>query len=144
MHDERLLETSPRLYELRAAFALESGRAPWPRAAGSDPAAALTRAELELLGIHQVEIARILSRAVTWLERRAEDRRLAAFQARAAGAVAAARAFGAWVPSAAERVAHARPAEWPSKQHLARSAFELDPSAENEALLERVAARAED
>jgi hypothetical protein len=139
MNDERLLETSPRLHELRAAFARETANAPWPRATSADAAAALlVRAELDLLGVHQREIARILSRAVTWLERRAEGRRLAAFQKRAVGAVAAARQSGAWVPSAAERVAHARPTEWPSQLNLARSAFDLDPSAEHEALLARV------
>src|SRR6187551_1193600 len=131
MHDDQLLETSPRLFALRAAFARENEKLPWPRTSGGDAAGALLmRAELDLLGVHQREIARILSRAVTWLERRADGRRLAAFQKRAAGAVIAA--------SEAERVAHARPAEWPSKQNLARSAFDLDPSAEHEALLARV------
>ena len=139
MHDDQLLETSPRLFALRAAFARENEKLPWPRTSGGDASGALLmRAELDLLGVHQREIARILSRAVTWLERRADGRRLAAFQKRAVGAVAAAREAGAWVPSAAERVAHARPAEWPSKQNLARSAFDLDPSAEHEALLARV------
>lgn len=143
MHDDQLLQTSPELHELRAAFARAADDAPWPRAKGCTSRATHARAELDLLGVHHGELARVLSRAVIWLERRTAGRRLAAFQKRAAGAVAAARDSGAWVPSAVERVAHKPMSEWPSKRNLARTAFDLDPSSENEALLLRVQAVAE-
>jgi hypothetical protein len=132
------MEAHSELHALRAAYARHASCAPWPRTKGVAADSTLSRAELELLGVHHCEIARVLSRAVKLLERRAGGAPIAAFQKRAAGAVAAARDAGAWVPSAASCVARLRPTDWPSKLDLARAAFELDPSAEHDALLRRM------
>lgn len=131
---------SPALQELRAAYALENASESWPRARPSSAQETLARAELELLGVHHAELARILARAVRWLERRTGGARLVAFQRRAAAAVAVARESGAFVPGVAERVAHRGLPEWPTKILLARTAFELDPTAEHGELVQRLRA----
>ncbi|MDZ4774574.1 MAG: hypothetical protein SGI72_15715 [Planctomycetota bacterium] len=136
-NDERNC-TSPSLRDLRDAYVCWTRDGSWPHTLAHSATETLPRAELELLGVHHSEIARILRRAVQWLERRAGGARLVAFQRRAAGAVAAARDAGVWVPSVAERVAHRHPFEWPTKILLARTAFELDPTFEHEELVQRL------
>lgn len=126
--------------DLRAAFVRASAATTWPCAFVADRAGTVARAECELMRVHCAEIACVLARAVTLLERNARHARVQAFQRRARAALAAARAAGACVPAAAECVVTAPAHAWPSKLRLARCAWDLAPSLEYESLCARLQA----
>ncbi|MBL8858218.1 MAG: hypothetical protein JNL28_06935 [Planctomycetes bacterium] len=135
--DDAILRDGTELQELRAAFVRASALRAWPNLSPAQAHGTIARAELELLRVHHAEIARLLSRAAVMLERGAQPPRLRAFQRRAAGTLAEARAAGARVPDVAERVVHAEAGAWPDRSQLARAAFELEPSREHELLCAR-------
>lgn len=146
MHDDELLLENPILRDLREAAARDETRLGWPLGwprggAQGDAASFLARAELDLLGVHHAELARVLARAVRWLERRPTPERVRAFRRRASQTVEAARCTGAWIPSIVERVASSDPAEWPPAYLLARTAHDLDPNSAHAELLARPIAR---
>lgn len=128
------------LDEWSAAFATSRAAASWPAVRRPDAGQMLERAEQDLVGVHQAELALVSTRAVRLLEACVRGPRVRAFQRRAALAITAAHDSGAWVPRAVEGVVDRELESWPSTLQLAHAAFELDPSAENCALLARIRA----
>ena len=123
------------LDELRAAFVNTCTSVAWPSQTVMDPARTVARAELELWRVHHAEVARVLARAARMLAHSARSSRVTAFQRRAVGLLEAARAAGARVPALADRVVQTEPRVWPTALQLARAAWDLEPSLENEGLV---------